>query len=184
MIEVKYLESTGTQYILLNSQINGFDGWLLPENSNNCGAIGIWNGGARLDGIKYTDFRDRGWVFNSSNTSIITYDMTYEFTRVIVDGTSCYVNNKYYVLGLPWGSYFNNPYFALFGCYHRDGYVNTQSCKIGRCKLYNKGELLYDFIPVRFKNEDNRWEGAMYNNVNGELFRNQGTGDFIFGRDI
>lgn len=125
IVEVKYLESTGTQYILLNSQINGFDGWLLPENSNNCGAIGIWNGGARLDGIKYTDFRDRGWVFNSSNTSAITYDMTYEFTRVIVDGTSCYVNNRYYVLGLPWGSYFNDSYFALFGCYHRDGYVNT-----------------------------------------------------------
>ena len=187
IVEVEYLESTGTQYILVNSQIDGFDGWLLPGNNNTYGAVGIWNGGARADTIKWTNVQNRGWCFltGHNNNNVYTYDMTYDFTHVIVDGQLCYVNGNHYQIGAVWGTYFSEyHYFALFGSYHRDGYVNIQSCKIGICKLYYKGELLYDFTPIRYKNEDNRWEGAMYNNVTGELFRNQGTGEFIFGRDI
>ena len=184
--EVEWLQSTGTQYILVNSSIDGFDGFILPENNNTFGAVGVWNGGARSDTIKWTSVRDRGWCFlNGDNLGIYTFDMTYDLSHVIVNGTSCFVNGTYYQMGSTWGVYFSQyQYFALFGCYHRDGYVSTQSCKIGRCKLYYKGELLYDFTPIRYKNEDNIWEGAMYDNVNGEMFRNQGTGGFIFGRDI
>lgn len=185
IVEVEYLESTGTQYILLNTYVDGFDGWLLPENNNSYGAVGIWNGGARADTIRWTSLRDRGWSFVNGNNSgnVFTFDMTYQLSRCIIDGTSCFVNGTYYQMGLGWNLYFLNQYFALFGCYHRDGYVSTQSCKIGRCKLYLKGNVIYDFVPVRFLNEDNRWEGAMYDNVNGELFRNQGTGMFVIGPD-
>lgn len=40
-----------------------------------------------------------------------------------------------------------------------------------------------DMIPVRFTNELGQSEGAMYDRVSGQLFRNQGTGAFIVGPD-
>ena len=40
-----------------------------------------------------------------------------------------------------------------------------------------------DFIPVRFTNELGETEGAMFDRVSGQLFRNDGTGAFIIGPD-
>lgn len=46
------------------------------------------------------------------------------------------------------------------------------------------GEMIArDFIAVRFTNESGVREGAMYDRVSGELFRNAGTGAFIIGPD-
>lgn len=46
------------------------------------------------------------------------------------------------------------------------------------------GEIIArDFIAVRFTNENGVSEGAMYDRVSGELFRNAGTGAFIIGPD-
>ena len=46
-------------------------------------------------------------------------------------------------------------------------------------KRYTNGTLNLDFIPVRVGQV-----GAMYNKVNGQLYYNAGTGDFILGPDI
>ena len=43
--------------------------------------------------------------------------------------------------------------------------------------------VVRDFIPVRFTNEDGESEGAMFDKVSGQLFRNSGTGAFIVGPD-
>ena len=43
--------------------------------------------------------------------------------------------------------------------------------------------ILGSFIPVRFTNEDGVSEGAMYDKVSGQLYRNAGTGAFVIGPD-
>ena len=43
--------------------------------------------------------------------------------------------------------------------------------------------VVIDAIPVRFTNENDVSEGAMYDRVSGQLFRNAGTGAFIIGPD-
>ena len=43
--------------------------------------------------------------------------------------------------------------------------------------------ILGSFIPVRFTNEDGVSEGAMYDKVSGQLYRNAGTGAFLIGPD-
>ena len=43
--------------------------------------------------------------------------------------------------------------------------------------------ILGSFIPVRFTNEDGVSEGAMYDRVSGQLYRNAGTGAFVIGPD-
>ena len=45
------------------------------------------------------------------------------------------------------------------------------------------GAHLIDLIPVRFTNENEEPEGALYDRVSGELFRNAGLGSFIIGPD-
>lgn len=47
-----------------------------------------------------------------------------------------------------------------------------------------EGNIVIDYQPVRFTNEFGYEEGAMYDFVSGELFRNQGTGNFIIGPDL
>ena len=97
-------------------------------------------------------------------------------------------------------------------CYMQMDGVDLQPSTIGSNSLGNKGELgvffnrggpsfhskgcscgflfmkvgemiARDFIAVRFTNESGVREGAMYDRVSGELFRNAGTGAFIIGPD-
>lgn len=56
---------------------------------------------------------------------------------------------------------------------------------IGRIAMFDEtGEAVFDMIPYRFKNEDGIDEGAFYDMISGELYRNQGTGSFVIGPDI
>ena len=50
-------------------------------------------------------------------------------------------------------------------------------------KMYDGDNLVFDGIPVRFTNEQNQSEGAMYDRVSGQLFRNAGTGTLTLGPD-
>ena len=60
---------------------------------------------------------------------------------------------------------------------------HSKGCSCGF--LFMKvGEMIArDFIAVRFTNESGVREGAMYDRVSCQLFRNQGTGEFIIGPD-
>lgn len=50
-------------------------------------------------------------------------------------------------------------------------------------KIVRNEKTLYDCVPVRFTNSLGQTEGAMYDRVSGQLFRNAGTGAFIIGPD-
>ena len=51
-------------------------------------------------------------------------------------------------------------------------------------QIYVDHDLVRDYIPVRFTNEEGLTEGALYDRISGELFRNAGTGSFIIGPDL
>ena len=57
--------------------------------------------------------------------------------------------------------------------------TSYSSWKLYTFKLYDAGELVRDYIPVRVGTT-----GYLYDKVSGELFGNQGTGDFILGPDL
>ena len=52
------------------------------------------------------------------------------------------------------------------------------SCNIYSIKIWDNNILVRDLIPVRKGNI-----GYMYDRVSGQLFGNQGTGDFVIGPD-
>ena len=66
-----------------------------------------------------------------------------------------------------------------------NSYLNRPtSIKFRFLKCYDEdGVALIDMIPIRFTNEQGVSEGAMYDRVSGQLFRNQGTGAFLIGPD-
>lgn len=53
----------------------------------------------------------------------------------------------------------------------------------GAIRIEHAGDKVLDLIPVRFTNELGVSEGAMYDRVSGQLFRNAGTGAFVVGPD-
>ena len=59
----------------------------------------------------------------------------------------------------------------------------SKNLKFYSFKIWDNNVLVRDFIPVRFMNELGQTEGAMYDRISGELFRNQGTGAFVVGPD-
>lgn len=60
---------------------------------------------------------------------------------------------------------------------------SSKGCRMFFLKLTVEGVLTLDLEPVRFTNENGETEGAMYDRVSGELFRNRGTGAFVIGPD-
>lgn len=67
----------------------------------------------------------------------------------------------------------------LFAC---NGFSSI-GCRVFHVQRLVDGVLYFDLIPVRFTNENGVSEGAMYDRVSGQLFRNAGTGAFVIGPD-
>lgn len=69
----------------------------------------------------------------------------------------------------------------FFGGIHGTLLDDLASVKIWYFKIIHGSTVVRDFIPVRFTNKLGVSEGAMYDRVTGQLFRNAGTGSFIIG---
>ena len=67
---------------------------------------------------------------------------------------------------------------------YNEGNTERQgACRFWSFKVSDGNTLLIDLIPVRFTNEQGMSEGAMYDRVSGQVFRNAGTGAFTIGPD-
>ena len=78
----------------------------------------------------------------------------------------------------------NGMKFMLFAGGDLNGVTSYDGkCRISGCVVTDVENVKADFIPVRFTNEQGVSEGAMYDRVSGQLFGNQGTGDFVIGPD-
>lgn len=75
----------------------------------------------------------------------------------------------------------NNYSIYLFSTNNGGTYVNAVNVglKIFSAKIYSNDVLVRDFIPVRVG-----VVGYMFDKVSGQLFGNQGTGNFILGNDV
>ena len=70
--------------------------------------------------------------------------------------------------------------FVLLWNYTNNSLAKTRLTKV---VFSVDNTILSSFIPVRFTNEDGVSEGAMYDKVSGQLYRNAGTGAFVIGPD-
>ena len=184
-VELEYIESTGTQWI--RTDIFPDDNTIKCEvkiaySSTSTGQLmgSGTSGGARFNfGIESRKFRfGFGGSWFDANSEVTTPDtephvfiLDASTKTGYVDGVPQTTTNNY----APTGSHV----FMLFarGASNSAESGNRTKGKLYYVKLWNKGELVRDLIPVI----DKEGVACMYDKVSGEFFYNQGTGDFIVG---
>ena len=122
----------------------------------------------------------------TSNTTAVTADEFHDVKGVISENLSAslYVDGllaftRKISLIIPdevWLFRSNDTYTWTSSARHQRTSVKT-------ARIVSMGSVLFDAIPVRFTNENGVSEGAMYDRVSGNLFRNAGTSSFIIGPD-
>ena len=193
--EVEYIESTGSQYIdtgvyAVNNII--VEGSVIPVDYTAVNTTRMIIG---------TDYTGSGWTFvirqpggvgknclqvmfggwwitnpysGSLDAGVVS---TFRYDR---EGRIFVVNGNIMATSSP--SDFSQ-HKILIGKSMRQGYGELPSLKTAHIKIHIGDNPVRDFIPVRFTNENRETEGAMFDKVSGQLFRNAGTGTFAIGPD-
>jgi len=186
--EVEYLESTGTQWIdtgILADENTSIKATLKTISTGNKN----WFGGSVSGSASYAS----GFCFNSYSNSQIEYffgrsgwkvvsipdivgrvfDLEFGKNAVVIDGSTISTPSHYTFDE-------QTKTITIFVRNGGTGYIDGQLYSF---QIYQNNILVRDMTPVRFTNELGQSEGAMYDRVSGKLFRNKGTGSFIYGPD-
>ena len=197
--EVEYLESTGTQYIQTDYTPTIFHNFKAvaammdlgdAQFASSLGTAKNTNVGGMIP-LMIRDGSVSGWhdsVFvNIGGSAGEVHTITSKLSQAI--GYPDYWEYSWYDLGIRLlGTYQkkSNPTvwlgkMTVFACSYNNGDVN----RLSKSRFYsfsatdvNSDELVVDLIPVR-----KGTVGYIYDRVSGQLFGNQGTGDFIIGPD-
>lgn len=175
--ELKYIQSSGTQYI--NTRLTPSANLVLQFGFVNLASTGdVIVGTSPNDNADYRFFNASGQCYydvpNSKriNGSSCSPSIYYEFELgnyyvkdlvsglKIIQGSAGITSNNYQI------------------CICGDTYNHRSKNRIYWFKGYVSNEIKIDLIPVR---KDGI--GYMYDKVSGQLFANQGTGNFILGPD-
>lgn len=182
--EVEYIESNGGQYIDTGYFPNNKTRWecTCSPTITSSQFMGCINNGAHRF---HFSFYDSGYIrgcmgltqtdIMSADSNIRTYWIDSSEKTVGYDTVSVPSN---YPGSIPSISIW------LFGRNSDNAsYIRYTNFRIYGSKIFDNGVLVRDFIPVRFTNGLGQSEGAMYDKVSKQLFRNQGTGAFLYGKD-
>ena len=205
--EVEYLESTGTQWLITNIKPSVGDVYAVDTTVQYSSTVGGdtwltgWYLGASNSSIIGVYSRQVYFTYNLdgniAKTSSGLYDknhIQYNFPEgIVINGNvlSSSVAASTPLSVRPAGTYFVGiPIFARF---NTSGYDNAIKCKCFSFAILINGVTVFDGIPVRFTNEQNQSEGALYDRANPTvgmnpdgsprtdgLYRNRGTGAFVF----
>lgn len=175
--KIEYLRSNGSQYILLNIYGDGraiIDALGIISSSTSQilfattqsgvagsflgkpGSSSYWGFGLTAGTLSSVPFEDRALA-----------DITFDGNGILGYVNNSYISRITSVTQANWALFAGSS-----GQYPFDGYVYS-------FKGYKNGVLVRDMIPVRVGTV-----GYMYDRVSGQLFGNDGTGDFILGPDV
>ena len=195
--EVEYLESTGTQWI--ETGIYGNDtilvkcGWSYRDSSSYYSPFGT-----------RTSLASRAFAFSGSVTNGIYINYSTSARYLSYSGKDVYAHEWEVQLGKDGSSWYS--YLAKDGAlvssstgaptafsteltiplfaYRSNSGILTFGNGGQRIKFFQVkqgSEIVLDLFAVRFTNSLGQTEGAMYDRVSGQLFRNAGTGAFVIG---
>lgn len=187
MTPIAYLESSGTQ-LIDTLVIGGTDAEyevefaILSGNETYNHFFGSTNQGQcapKVYNEKYNNqkrfvvewFTPTRKYYTSSNAEYVIgrkYNMSYKSGSFYVNGTAKATVGTYG---------FGDNTFCLFG-YNLEPELKAYM-RLYSCKVWLDGVLVRNMTPVRIGSV-----GYMYDSVNGVLYGNSGTGDFILGPDL
>lgn len=180
--EIEYLESSGTQYIdtglTLKSNLRIVFSVIYTEKITNF--YKVWGVNASNYEVIW-GYEDRfyfggGYIEYIKPDMNTEYSMDYDFTP---GNMVAKVNNT--IVRQTTGTQPNVGIPIYIFAFRDNGlpYIKPYAAKHKAFKIYNNGILVRDFIPVRVGQV-----GYMYDKVSGQLFGNNGTGNFTLGNDI
>lgn len=189
--EIEYLESTGTQYIDTGLDFDSGD-WAcdafltVTENLNELYIISTkLTGVGGLYSFAYMNGTQIRLAYSSNIAAIKTvsddfFSQGFVWKSRFTNGSQTLEVGEYKLSANQQFKALTNPeaYSIIIG-----GAVTLGSkgkgVRFGEIKIYHNSILVRDFIPVRVGSV-----GYMYDRVSGQLFGNQGTGEFVLGPDI
>ena len=187
--ELEYIESTGTQYIDMQTTNMLTDGCkvLATISMTNPTATFQTLFGAEDGGNPY---RRNYLIRGNGSWGIGCYDYSgfnYTFTADTIYEVECSTlrNNGYVKMnGTSIGTYNNSGDRTSNSLYMLAFHQGTKAVQLGSYKIYSfklydvNETLIRDFIPVQKKSDNTI---CLYDKVSGEFFTNQGTGTFVAG---
>lgn len=197
---VEYLESTGTQYIdtgfPLSSDCRAVANWtpMGVSSGTSAYAFGAYSNNMNFGVNVAVQFGDEYVVWKNESTSTnASGGLTNVRHTIDLSSSGAYRNGT--LVYTPSGTFTSNKNAYLFWA---NGTGQGKAiARIYFVQFYSNGVLVRDFIPVRFTNENGVSEGAMYDRANPTvgmnpdgsartdgLYRNRGTGAFLYGNDI
>lgn len=178
-VQLEYLESTGTQYILTNVYPNNTYTFDTKLKITTMGNVVPW--GVRSVGTFTTADSQCYLNYGGASTDIMLYSTTtnlptnYNTGEQAVRGNTYDFRNMWVVNSMIQMTY---P-VMLFGLNN----IGTLNASLGKCIIYrwtaySKGIAVCDLIPALHIADS---KPGMYDLITGQFFTNQGTGEFVYG---
>lgn len=188
--QVEYVESTGTQYIntgiKLNNNTRVVIDFAISSSSTEDGALfGARSGGGSTDTYIIWANNNQGsanvsFVFGgSTNQQSLSTDTRYSVdvsaNGMLIDGVM--IGNA------PTQATFSGSYTAILFGMSSGGAFDSRGFKgkVYSAKIYQKGELMRDYVPC-YRKSDNII--GLFDKVTGVFYTNAGTGTFVKGGDV
>ena len=156
VLKIKFINTTVTSAIILGSYDSETKDWRLFNTTNQRIYFDTYNG-ERLQGVNGTLAVNTLYEFELGNY----YVKDIPTDSILLQGTQ-YTGTGYGHINL-WG----------------DTSTRLSYNRIYYCQIYQSGQLVRDLIPVRIGQV-----GHLFDRVNGVLYSNRMSQDFILGPDI
>lgn len=176
---LEYIESTGTQYVdtgvvaksslVVQAKFNMTEATgyaIIGHYTSETSCLRLFN----INDKCYLDFGNgsSGRIFGGVMSAGLDYD---------VEFGNRYVKNRSTGVDIISGSIV--PDFTHTSTMCIFGNVNYSKGKIYYCKIHENGTIVRDYLPIRTEHGI----VALYDSLNGVVYENAGTGDFIAGPD-
>lgn len=193
-VELEYIESTGSQYIDTGVKATGkttvdIDFVYIPSGNN----IAMYRMflGLRESNLNFLFCINENSIFGGdykTQSNLNIPNKTFDFTER--NNLKTKINNNKYELYIndikekevaiqDFSSTINMYMFA----FNWDGEATTRAAKFKfyKCKIYDNDLLIRDFIPVKRKVDN---VIGMYDLVESKFYENNGTGNFVSGKEL
>ena len=180
---VKYLESTGTQYIDTGLPTKEHMKIDIQYYINNFEVARNYAFGVYGENSKYrmqwshsnTSFAGYGNLYNSN----IQSDNSNKLNRLVVDKGKFYLNDSIVYDASNASQVYskdNNKSIYLFALNQNGAVGNFSSIRIYYMKIYEGNTLLRDYVPMLDKNS----LPCLFDKVEDKFYYNEGTGEFLY----
>lgn len=178
LVELEYIESTGTQYIDTGFKPNQDTRISITVDFPRSSTTWLYGGRTAAGSNSF------GFLCSSSNTYRFDYassmnELTAKPTgKFILDSNKneCYINDEL-VFTTTYKTFTSPVSMYIFNVNNNGSAEEGSSAKLYSCKIYDNGTLIRDFIPV--KTTTNIY--GLWDKINKVFYKNAGTGTFTGG---